>query len=91
MRNHDKHAYKNFNLAALEVHLKQAKRDNPHSAKVYHHIGNYWRIVGHAIEAVKCFRRALDISPTESEVMFNLGKVLYNLQYLDDAIYMTRR
>uniref|UniRef100_A0A1A9UHX7 Uncharacterized protein n=1 Tax=Glossina austeni TaxID=7395 RepID=A0A1A9UHX7_GLOAU len=91
LRNHDKHAYKNFNLAALEAHLKQAKRDNPHSAKVYHHIGNYWRIVGHAIEAVKCFRRALDISPTESEVMFNLGKVLYNLQYLDDAIYMTRR
>ncbi|KAL9874092.1 uncharacterized protein LOC119637348 isoform X2 [Glossina fuscipes] len=90
LRNHDKHAYKNFNLAALEAHLKQAKLDNPHSAKVYHHIGNYWRIVGDAIEAVKCFRRALDISPTESEIMFNLGKVLYNLQYLDDAIYMTR-
>uniref|UniRef100_A0A1A9W940 Uncharacterized protein n=1 Tax=Glossina brevipalpis TaxID=37001 RepID=A0A1A9W940_9MUSC len=91
LRSHDKHAYKNFNLAALEAHLKQAKRDNPHSAKVYHHIGNYWRIIGDAVEAVKCFRRALDISPTESEIMFNLGKVLYNLQYLDDAIYMTRR
>ncbi|KAI8127697.1 hypothetical protein FF38_11259 [Lucilia cuprina] len=88
---HDQEDYKNFNIVALEKRLKRFKRQNPISAELYHHIGNYWRIIGDPVQAIKCFRRSLDISPAASEVMYDLAKVLYNLQYLDDAIHMARR
>lgn len=87
----DQEDHKNFNVEALEKRLKRFKRQNPLSAELYHHIGNYWRIIGDPVQAIKCFRRSLDIMPSASEVMYDLAKVLYNLQYLDDAIHMARR
>lgn len=37
------------------------------------------------------FRRALSISPTNADTLLNLARVLFNLQYLDDAISLTKR
>ena len=37
------------------------------------------------------FRRALAVSPNNAEILHNLARVLFNLQYLDDAIFLTRR
>lgn len=75
----------------LEKRLKYFKKQNPLSAELYHHIGNYWRIIGKPVQAIKCFCRSLDIFPLSSEVLYDLAKVLYNLQYLDDAINLARR
>lgn len=75
----------------MERRLKRAKRDRPRSVHLYNQIGNYFRIVGDARQAIECFRRALAMSPTNAEVLLNLARVLYNLQYLDDAIHLTRR
>lgn len=59
--------------------------------QLYNQIGNFWRIKGDAEKAIECFRRALAVSPHNAEVLLNLARVLFNLQYLDDAIYLTRR
>lgn len=82
---------KNFNIDALEKRLKKAKRDRGYSVQLFNQIGNFWRIKGNATMSIDCFRRALSISPMNSEVLLNLARVLFNLQYLDDAIYLTRR
>lgn len=58
---------------------------------LYNQIGNFWRIKGDAYRAIECFRRALAVSPHNAEVLLNLARVLFALQYLDDAIYLTRR
>ncbi len=82
---------KNFDIDALERRLKKAKREKPRSVQLYNQIGNFWRIKGDARLSIECFRRALSVSPSNAEVLLNLARVLYNLQYLDDAIHLTRR
>lgn len=63
----------------------------PKSVQLYNQIGNFWRIKGDSHKAIECFRRALAVSPHNAEVLLNLARVLFTLQYLDDAIYLTRR
>lgn len=82
---------KSFDIDALERRLKKAKREKPKSVQLYNQIGNFWRIKGDARQSIECFRRALAVSPTNAEVLLNLARVLFNLQFLDDAIYLTRR
>ncbi|XP_044271216.1 uncharacterized protein LOC123015515 isoform X2 [Tribolium madens] len=82
---------KDFDVDALERKLKKAKREKPKSVQLYNQIGNFWRIKGDAEKAIECFRRALAVSPHNAEVLLNLARVLFTLQYLDDAIYLTRR
>lgn len=82
---------KNFNIDLLAKRLKKAKRERPFSMTIYNQIGNFWRIKGDASKSIDCFRRALSISPSNPEVLHNLARVLFNLQYLDDAIHLTRR
>lgn len=53
-------------------------------------IGNYWRIRGNTYQAIECFRRALSLSPDNSDVLLNLARILFNLKYYDDAIFLTR-
>lgn len=64
---------------------------DPNSANVYNQIGNFWRIKGNTQNSIECFRKALSISPNNPEVLLNIARVLFNLQYLDDAIFLTRR
>lgn len=82
---------KNFNIELLEKRLKKAKREKPITSQLLNQIGNFWRIKGDATKSIECFRRALSITPTNPEVLHNLARVLFNLQYLDDAIHLTRR
>ncbi|CAG4908273.1 unnamed protein product [Colias eurytheme] len=90
-----KKSYKNgvteLDINALEKRLKKAKREKPKSVQLYNQIGNFWRIKGDTRQSIECFRRALAVSPYNAEVLLNLARVLFTLQYLDDAIYLTRR
>lgn len=63
----------------------------PKSPQVYNQIGNFWRIKGDTQKSVECFRKALSLSPNNSDVLLNLARVLFNLQYLDDAFELTHR
>lgn len=63
----------------------------PKSAQVHNQIGNFWRIKGNTQLSIECFRKALLLSPDHPDVLLNLARVLFNLQYLDDAIFLTRR
>ena len=58
---------------------------------MYNQIGNFWRIKGNTQLSIECFRTALSISPNNPDVLLNLARVLFNLQYLDDAIHLTRK
>lgn len=63
----------------------------PKSAQVYNQIGNFWRIKGNTQLSIECFRKALSLSPDNPDVLLHLARVLFNLQYLDDAITLTRK
>lgn len=63
----------------------------PKSAQVYNQIGNFWRIKGNTQLSIECFRKALSLAPHHADVLLNLARVLFNLQYLDDAIALTRQ
>lgn len=80
-----------FNVDALERRLRRAKKEQPHTIHLWNQIGNFWRIKGNAGHAIECFRRALSVAPTNADTLLNLARVLFNLQYLDDAISLTKR
>lgn len=82
---------KNFDVDVLEAKLRKMKRDKPRSVQLYNQIGNFHRIKGDAFLSIECFRKALSINPTNSEVILNLARVLFHQGYLEDAIYLTRR
>lgn len=82
---------KNFDVDVLESKLRKMKRDKPRSVQLYNQIGNFHRIKGDALLSIECFRKALSINPTNSEVILNLARVLFHQGYLEDAIYLTRR
>lgn len=62
----------------------------PKSVKLYNQIGNFWRIKGDAQKAIECFRRALAVTPRDANVLLNLARVLFTLQYLDDAVFLIK-
>lgn len=64
---------------------------NPDSLTVLNQIGNYWRIKGNTQLAVECFRKALSISPDHPDLLLNLARVLFNLKFYDDAIFLAKR
>lgn len=59
-----------FDINALEKRLKKAKREKPKSIQLYNQIGNYWRIKGDTRQSIECFRKALAVSPYNSDVSF---------------------
>ncbi|XP_074655454.1 uncharacterized protein LOC141909025 [Tubulanus polymorphus] len=80
-----------IDMTELEKRLRKNRKERPKSAQVYNQIGNFWRIKGNTQLSIECFRKALSISPNNPDVLLNLARVLFNLQYLDDAIFLTRR
>ena len=80
-----------MNIDDIERSLKKAKREKPKSVELYNQIGNFWRIRGDTQKSIECFRRALAVSPNNADILLNLARVLFNLEYLDDAIVLTRR
>ena len=75
----------------IERKLKKSKREKPKSIELYNQMGNFWRVKGDTQKSIECFRRALAVAPNNAEILLNLARVLFNLQYLDDAIFLTRR
>merc|ERR1719490_695939 len=78
-------------IDSIERRLKKSKREKPKSVEIYNQIANFWRIKGDTQSSIECFRRALAVSPNNADILLNLGRVLFNLNYLDDAIFLTRR
>lgn len=86
--------HKNFTHTQMKdfcSKLKKEIRVMPKSLERNIRIGNFWRYKGDTKKAVECFRKVLSVSPNNSEVLLYLARVLLNLQYLDDASYLTRR
>ncbi|CAH1775249.1 unnamed protein product [Owenia fusiformis] len=74
----------------LESKLKKALKEKPLSPQILNKIGNFWRIKGQTQLSIECFRKALSLKPNNPDVLLNLGRVLFNLHYLEDAIFLTR-
>ena len=64
---------------------------NPESLSVLNQIGNYWRIKGNTQNTIECFRKALSIAPDHPDLLLNLSRVLFNLKFYDDAIFLAKR
>lgn len=90
-RNNAKKENLQIEISAMERKLKKAIQEKPKSVHLYNQIGNFWRLKGNTKKAIECFRKALSMCPHNADVLLNLARVLYTLQYLDDAIYLTRK
>ena len=58
---------------------------------LFNQVGNFLRIKGNTYHSIECFRKALAIAPNNADVLLNLARLLHNLKYLEDAVYLTRK
>jgi tetratricopeptide (TPR) repeat protein len=58
---------------------------------MYNRLGNFNRIIGDSLNAIECFRKALQLEPHNSDVLINLARLLFKLKFYDDAIILTRK
>lgn len=78
-------------MRLIERSLKISKNNSPWNAKLFNQIGNFLRIKGDVAKAIDCFRAAIIMEPTNADVLNDLARVLFTLQYLDDAVFLLRR
>jgi len=78
-------------IEELAERLYRAKLENPGSSFIYNQLGNFWRIQGEVGRAIDCFRRALHVHHDHPEALLNLARVLFNLNFLDDALLLAKR
>ena len=55
---------------------------------LYIQIGNFLRISGDTYHAIECFRKVIVISNNNVDALLNLARILFNLRYIKDAIYL---
>ena len=84
-------SHEEVNMDGIEKILKILKLDKPKSVELYNQQANFWRVKGDNTKAIECFRRALAVSPNNADILLNMARNLFHLQFLDDAIFLTRR
>lgn len=82
---------KEIDINQLEKKLRKLKKEKPNSTDTFNQIGNFWRIKGDTVKSIDCFRKTLSISPNDPDALLSLARILFNLQYLEDAIFLARR
>ena len=53
-------------------------------------VGNFLRIRGDTFHAIECFRGALTIDSHNTDVLLNLARILINLAYNRDALWIVK-
>ena len=54
-------------------------------------IANFLRITGDTYHAIECFRKVLSLSHYDADALLNLARILYNLRFTNDAIYLAKQ
>jgi tetratricopeptide (TPR) repeat protein len=71
--------------------MQEATKLLPEDAESHYNFGNYLRDLGRHDEAVRCYRRALEINRDFAEAHGNLGFVLRNIGQPENALASLRR
>lgn len=58
---------------------------------LFNQVANFLRISGDTYHAIECFRKVLVISHNNADALLNLARILFNLRYVRDAIYLAER
>jgi len=86
-----KNEFDSVQTDVIEVNLLDAIQSGENKLVLYNQIGNFLRIKGDTYHAMECFRSALTISHNNPDVLLNLARMLFNLNYTKDAIYLAER
>jgi predicted O-linked N-acetylglucosamine transferase (SPINDLY family) len=76
----------NNQLQTAKPLLEEVCRINRRDAEAWSWLGACNGMLGHLIDAERCFRRALEIEPQSADCYFNLGNTLKDLGRIDEAI-----
>eukprot|EP00794_Sanderia_malayensis_P015411 gene15411-16985_t len=85
-----KNEFDDPDLLSIEANLKEAVMQGENKVILFNQVGNFLRIKGHTYHSIECFRSALALAPDNPDVLLNLARVLHNLKFYDDAIYLTQ-
>lgn len=83
-----KNEFDNVQTDVIEVNLIDALKSSENKLILFNQIGNFLRIKGDTYHAIECFRSALVISYNNADILLNLARLLLNLNYIKDALYL---
>lgn len=72
------------------MRLKNLKQREPNNAKVVYELANYHYSIKNLNEAVREYKRVLEIEPEHEYAKFFLSKCLVQMGYYDDAFWHVR-
>ena len=58
---------------------------------LFNQIANFLRINGDTYHAIECFRKVLSVSNNDADALLNLARIMYNLRFTNDAIYLAKQ
>ena len=58
---------------------------------LFNQIANFLRISGDTYHSIECFRKVLHISHNNADALLNLARILFNLRFINDAIFLAER
>jgi len=85
-----KNEFDNVQLEVIEVNLIEAVKSAENKMILYVQIGNFLRIKGDTYHAIECFRNAYHVSSNNIDALLNLARMLSNLNYMKDAVYLAQ-
>jgi len=71
---------------AVHAALRMVGHDTQYAWVLWERLGQYWRATGYAFFAIQCFRKALECSPHEPNVMYSVACVMHQAGYTEDAL-----
>ena len=70
---------------------KQYASQQENTMVLFNQIANFLRINGDTYHAIECFRKVLSVSNHDADALLNLARILYNLRFTNNAIYLAKQ
>ena len=71
---------------AVHAALRMVGHDVRYAWVLWERLGHYWRAQGYAYFALQCFRKALDCSPHEPNVMYSIACVMHQAGFTEEGL-----
>ncbi|XP_066911659.1 uncharacterized protein [Clytia hemisphaerica] len=85
-----KNEFDTVQMDVIEVNLLDALKGE-NQMVLFNQIANFLRINGDTYHAIECFRKVLTISYNNADALLNLARILYNLRFVNDAIFLAKQ
>ncbi|XP_047138913.1 uncharacterized protein LOC105848042 [Hydra vulgaris] len=80
--------FETASVDVIESNLINAVKVGENRVVLFNLVGNFLRIKGDTYHSIECFRSAMHASSSNPDALLNLARIMMNLNYSADAVYL---